>query len=194
MTFSPRQYRITANLVAVLAVVIATALQSFTASGRFADTHQTLETQRARQQTLLGQTDALTLRRDELTADGLRVTQELQQVRRRIPASAAEADFLEELSEHAEDCGVTIEDFIPGEVEAMGEHMRTQVRITATTDFGGFCRFLRQLRTLERLCDVDEVVMTSVDPAVNEQSLELTLSIFHAATVHVAESNTRIVE
>lgn len=188
MTFSPRDYRRRAHLAAALLVITIATLQYFTATGRFSDELRSLQSQRSLQVALLAQADAVRARRQRLQEDERQIREQLLQVRRRIPPSASEAEFLEELTEHASRCGLQILDFVPGETRPSGEHLRTRVRLTATTDYAGFCRFLRGIRQLERLCDVDQITLTAEDPAANAQSLELGLSIFHAAPLSVAEA------
>ncbi len=104
--------------------------------------------------------------------------QETEQLLDRIPTDSREADFLQLLSDTAEQSGVTLQNFQPLS-SLVGEHIgTTQVRISGRGPYQNLVEFLDRLRQTSRMNRVSRFELGVADASRNVCSIELTLDLF----------------
>jgi Tfp pilus assembly protein PilO len=115
---------------------------------------------------------------EETRAEYDRTGRELVELRRRIPASAAESDFLKQTAELASREGVSILEFHPGRTSQGELCHQMDVRLKARGGYAGVCRFLSGLNELTRLCRTKSVKVSADGATEGLYHLELSLEIF----------------
>ena len=183
------RYRLALNLTGAFGCLLLGSAFWVGIETTFQSQHSALQTSLEEQRQLLSQSNGLTERLGVLQREESRLQVELVETQQRIPQQADEVQFLQQIAQHAEDSGVQIREFLPGGVQTTGNQSRTQIRLTALTSYHGFCQFLFKMRQMERLYDVDECSLKSVNPNSDEQSLTMALSIFHAFPGSIAAAN-----
>ena len=96
----------------------------------------------------------------------------------RIPREAREIDFLELLSETAEQTDVTLQNFQPLSGQPGTQIGTSQVRISGRGSYENLIRFLDQLKAMPRMNRVSRLELGVADAARNVCSIELTLELF----------------
>ena len=186
--FDANRYQQRSHLTAGCLCAVFAGLQYFASTGRPEIARVEREAILSEQKQLSVQSEALRERLAALKLQEGDLQTQMQSVRRRIPYSSGEHAFLEQVAGDAEACGVEIQELRPGETALTDQLHRTQLRITAACAYSGLCRFLAQLRGMERLCSVEECRITVRERGQDRLSVELTLAVFSAAPVDVAES------
>jgi Tfp pilus assembly protein PilO len=113
----------------------------------------------------------------------------LAQVKRRIPESAQEADFLAQLAAAAEHSGVEIVDYRPAASVSQDRHSEVTIQLSAKGSYAAMCRLLHRLESLPRLCHITgmEINAGGNDPRV--YTFDLTLQIFFSQKRPAVASN-----
>lgn len=192
MTPELRRYGLTLNLIGLVCCAAGSALLWFGIEATFQSRRSSLETTLQEQHQLAAQMPDLQNRLKSLQQEEERLQEQLTASRSRIPRSADEVSFLEQIAHHAETCGVHIREFVPGATQRFGQHLRTEIQLTSTTDYQGFCRFLFAIRGMERLFDIELCTLKSSDPTVDQQILTVTFSIFHEAPSALAAADAEV--
>lgn len=102
-------------------------------------------------------------------------------IKRRIPESPQQADFLAQLAEAAEESEVEIVDFRPATAIEQDKHYELTIRVSAIGKYAAICRFLDRLETLPRLCVIMGMEIDAHDLAAEVYPLDLTLQVFYSA-------------
>jgi len=103
-------------------------------------------------------------------------------LQQRIPTSSRESDFLGQIGQLAEQTGVEIADYLPGNVQIRESHQEMEIKVSARGEYSAIAQFLEQVDRLPRLCR-----LTQMEIGVNETNgrlhVELAFHIYFAPPV-----------
>ncbi|MCA9036554.1 MAG: type 4a pilus biogenesis protein PilO [Planctomycetaceae bacterium] len=133
------------------------------------------------QQVLLAEFKNLQQQMEGLCEEEIRLQNLLVTLHGRIPDDADEVRFLEQVVSIADENDIQIHEFQRGDVLPVGELYRTQIQLTGTSTYEGLCRFLFRMRQMERLFDIDELLIQAQEPGQDYQTISMSLSIVHAS-------------
>lgn len=95
----------------------------------------------------------------------------------RIPDAPQEAEFLGLLTELAEQCGLTLNEFRPGPHVARESCTEFDVQLAGRGPYDGVCLFLAGIDGLPRLCKLNDLRLAVADEAGEECQVELRLIV-----------------
>lgn len=123
-----------------------------------------LEAQRSEHLQRSAHLDRLIARRAGVEREHARLSEELQavrrrkeEIRRRITDSAQVGEFLRQVSRVADDVGVRLREFRPGQATRTGQYGVVRIELHCNGGYRGICEFLEQLDKLPRLATVDRL-------------------------------------
>jgi len=99
----------------------------------------------------------------------------------RVPETAREAEFLEQLTEAARAAGVEIRDFRPGAVRDRQRCRELEVHLVAEGDFQSIGRWLHAIGNLPRLTRTHHLTVTGPPSNSNRGAVSLTLAVLFGA-------------
>jgi Tfp pilus assembly protein PilO len=97
----------------------------------------------------------------ESLADQLRSLQEtIQSMRSKLPETAEESEFLNQLSEMAVATGVSISDYRPGGVSNRGDCKSLELKVRGTAPYASLCCWLASLKDLPRVVRLSQLTVS----------------------------------
>jgi Tfp pilus assembly protein PilO len=119
-----------------------------------------------------------------------RIKQRVQEIDQRMPDDAREAEFLGQMTEAAQQTGLTIRDYRRGENTEMTSHFQLEVRILGEGSYGSICRFLERIHELPRAVAIDKMRI-STEKENNVYPVDMTFLLhYHVAEQKATEKET----
>ena len=134
----------------------------------------------------LKRTNEIQSRNRELKGSLTETEELIAGIKRRIPDSPRQADFLAQLAGAAEASEIEIVDFRPDTAVETKDHFELTIRVSAAGKYEAICRFLNRLESLPRLCDVVGMEIDAQDLAGEIYPFNLTLQVFYSSTQRAA--------
>ena len=106
---------------------------------------------------LLESTDRLRAEQAELKHSLVEARQQEEALLARVPDDAREAEFLGQISRLAEDVGMELRDYRPGQVREQATCSAMEVALTCEGSYDAMCRFLDGLGRLPRLANLSRL-------------------------------------
>lgn len=122
---------------------------------------------------------AIRAKNDELKGSLAETEELIGSIKRRIPDTPREADFLAQLSDAATSSDVEIVDYRPAATVEKDNHYELTIQVSANGKYAGICQFLDQLQSLPRLCHITGMVINARDLKSKSYPVELTLQVFY---------------
>jgi Tfp pilus assembly protein PilO len=131
--------------------------------------------------------DRLIAGRAGVEREHARLSQELQdvrrrkeEIRRRITDSAQVGEFLRQVSQVADDVGVRLREFRPGAATRTGQYGVVRIELHCTGGYRGICEFLERLDKLPRLATIDRLDIAAPNRG-ESYTFKISLDIYFAA-------------
>jgi Tfp pilus assembly protein PilO len=106
----------------------------------------------------------------------------------RLPATAEETQFLQQLSELATNCHLDLGDFRPGSVLDRNSYKELDLRIRARGHYGRLCQFLSELSQLPRFVRVSHLSIAA--PSEHGGDCDVDLQLYLAFGFKLDPSST----
>lgn len=119
----------------------------------------------------------MNLELDRITGEIDHIQKNLEQFDRQLPEEKRIYDFLVELDDLAKKNSVTLKSIAPGKLEKKTLYSRLPIRITGSSDFRNFYRFLFQLENIPRITMTDSLRITRLLEG-NMCDIEISLAVF----------------
>ena len=114
----------------------------------------------------------------ELTEELAELRERAESIRKRVPATSDEAEFLGKLAQLADDHDVRILEYRRGQVQRAKTHTQLDVGLKCTGSYAGLCAFLDQVAQLQRISSTTEISIRSENiPAM--RSVDLVFKLFY---------------
>jgi Tfp pilus assembly protein PilO len=168
------------NLLGVLAAlaIIVAAYQAHNWLGR---ERALVEARQRDDMALLARAEQVQANRDSAAQQLATLSEQLADVKRRLPSSAKEAEFLAQLSALAEHSGVRLKNFRPGQV-ANGPSLNTcEVQLSLVGPFASICKLFDGLAEVPRFLSVARVALAGPPSAGDACIADVTISLCFAA-------------
>ena len=108
----------------------------------------------------------------------LRSLQErFQSLRTKLPETAEESEFLNQLSEMAVATGVTISDFRPGGVSKRTDCKSLELKVRGTASYASLCRWLARLTDLPRVVRVSQLSVSGPSTQGGDCAIDIQLDL-----------------
>lgn len=115
-----------------------------------------------------------------LQAELARLEASAEAARQRIPETPQESEFLAQISEAANEKGLSIKNFSRGDVTVLPTHSQLQIRLTGEGDYASICGFFEQMATFSRVATVSQ--MNLAIPQDSEiYPLDMTMTLYFGA-------------
>jgi Tfp pilus assembly protein PilO len=105
------------------------------------------------------------------------VTTRIANVQRRVPREADSSEFINQVTQIADEENVAIKEFTPGRPETKNGYGELQVTLKSEGSFGSICTFVDHLSKLSRLSKIKDLTLTSETDAT-EYPMTATLVIY----------------
>lgn len=112
---------------------------------------------------LLQNVDQLRNQRESLRKSLADADAERKSLLDRVPDQAHEADFLSQISGLADEVGLTVRDYKPGQVHSQATYSEMEVGLSCEGNYEGLCRFLDGLGHLPRLVNLEQLDINEQD-------------------------------
>jgi Tfp pilus assembly protein PilO len=108
---------------------------------------------------------------------------EASQLAANIPDEPREAEFLAQLTQLADDVGIEIQDYRPGQTRRYESHCVLTVDLVCVGRYPGICRFLEELPDLARRCAVEDLEISAA-PVAEQYETRITLRLYYGVGVN----------
>lgn len=95
----------------------------------------------------------------------------------KIPDLPQEAEFLGQLTQLSDQCGLALSDFRPGPHATRENYTEFDVQLTGRGRYESICRFLDSIDHLPRLCKLNDLRLAGADESGEECQVELRLIV-----------------
>ncbi|WP_162006577.1 type IV pilus inner membrane component PilO [Roseimaritima sediminicola] len=133
-----------------------------------------------RASTTLARAAEIAQRRDQSEAALAAARQREQQVHRRIPDQAGEIQFLDQLTQLAQQSGLQIRDYRPGARHQHPTHQETELVLRLEGSYEGLCQFAAGLQRLPRMCRIGNLSLTAPQAGKSSMAMELRITLAHS--------------
>ncbi len=167
-----------AGLLAMIAIVVL-AYQSHAWLRR---ERQSLDDARRDDLRLLTSADQVRLEREAAARQLESLSTSLAELKKRIPATPKEAEFLAQVSALAETSGVRLKNFRPGRVGGAASIKSCDVQLSLVGSFASICKLLDGLAEVPRILNVPRITLLGPPTAGDFCNADVTISLCFAET------------
>ncbi|HEY2413099.1 MAG TPA: type 4a pilus biogenesis protein PilO [Pirellulaceae bacterium] len=168
------------NLLGVLAA-LATIVAAYRAHNWLRRERELVQARQRDDMVLLARAEQVQADRESAAKQLATLAEQLADLKSRLPSSPKEAEFLAQLSKLAENTGVRLKNFRPGQV-ANGPSVNTcEVQLSLVGPFASICKMFDGLAEVPRFLSVARVTLAGPPSAGDACIADVTISLCFAA-------------
>jgi Tfp pilus assembly protein PilO len=147
-----------------------------------------VETDAAAHRELMQHDQSLQASVHKLNNNILTLQQAIESVQVKLPASAEETQFLQQLSERATATGVALGEFRPGSVTNRRNHKEIELRLRGTGTYAAVARWLHSLRDIPRIVRIADLNITAPTQPGGNCTAEIRIDLLFGLSLdHLAD-------